>query len=249
MRTGDGALQDSVVLVSGAGSGLGEATARAFARAGCAVACVDVNGPAAERVSCELATGGSESIALPCDVADAPAVFRTVEQAVQWRGRLDVVVNCAAIDYTLSVDELTVEQWDRVIAINLRGPFLVAKAALPAMRRQRSGHVVNIASTAALRAWPNCSVYHASKFGILGFSRALGVETRADNIRVTTIIPGGMKTHFFDRFREQGIPMPDEHNLQDPANVAEAILFAVRVPRESSLQELILTPLNETSWP
>jgi NAD(P)-dependent dehydrogenase (short-subunit alcohol dehydrogenase family) len=245
----DDGLRGNVALVTGAGSGLGEATARAFARAGCGVVCVDVNRGAVERISRDLADCGGRSMALTCDVADADAVFRTVEAAAGWQGRLDIAVNCAAIDYTLSVDELTVEQWDRVIAINLRGPFLVAKAALPTMRRQGSGHIVNIASTAALRGWANCSVYHASKYGILGFGRGFGVEARTDGIRVTTVIPGGMRTHFFDRFREQGIPSPDEKNLQDPATVAEAILFAVRVPRESSLQELVLTPMNETSWP
>jgi short-subunit dehydrogenase len=83
----------------------------------------------------------------------------------------------------------------------------------------------------------------------VGFGRGLGVEGRPHGIRVTTVIPGGMRTHFFDRFIEQGIPMPDEENLQDPATVADAILYAVRVPRESALQELILTPINETSWP
>jgi len=160
-----------------------------------------------------------------------------------------VAVNCAAIDHTVSVDDMIVEQWDQVIAVNLRGPFLVAKAALPIMRRQRSGHIVNVASTAATRAWANAAAYHASKWGLVGFGRGLGVEGRGDNIRVTTIIPGGMRTHFFDRFADQGIPMPDERNLQDPANVAETIVFAVRMPPQSALQELIITPLTETSWP
>src|SRR5437763_9789127 len=245
----DDGLKGKVALGTGAGSGVGEATARAFARAGCAVACVDVNGHAVGCVSRELSSCGGESVALVCDVGDAEAVFGTVETVVEWYGRLDVAVNCAAIDHTLSVDELTVEQWDRVIAVNLRGPFLVAKAALPTMRRQRSGHIVNIASTAAVRAWANAAAYHASKWGLVGFSRALGVEGRSDGIRVTTIIPGGMRTHFFDRFVEQGIPMPDERNLQDPANVARVILCAVQLPAESALQEAIVTPLTETSWP
>jgi short-subunit dehydrogenase len=117
------------------------------------------------------------------------------------------------------------------------------------MRRQRSGHIVKIASTASTRAWANAAAYHASKWGLVGFGRALGVEGRPDNIRVTTIIPGGMRTHFFDRFVDQGIPMPDERNLQDPANVAEVIVFAVRMPVQSALQEVIVTPLTETSWP
>jgi NAD(P)-dependent dehydrogenase (short-subunit alcohol dehydrogenase family) len=242
------ALTGQVALITGAASGLGEATARAFAGAGCAVACVDVNGQAAEQVCRELAAA-HDAVALRCDVGDAEAVFRTVDAVVARFGRLDVVVNCAAIDYTVSVDKMTIEQWDRVIAVNLRGPFLLAKAALPVMRRQRAGHIVNIASTAATRAWANAAAYHASKWGLVGFSRGLGVEGRSDGIRVTTIIPGGMRTHFFDRFVEQGIPMPDERNLQDPANVAQVILFAVQLPPESALQEAIVTPLRETSWP
>lgn len=244
----DDALRGKVALITGAGSGLGEATARAFARAGCAVACLDLNQEAAGRVAGELA-GAGEGLALGCDVSDADAVFAAVEAVTGRFGRLDIAVNCAATDYVLPVDELTVAQWDRIIGVNLRGPFLVAKAALPAMRRQGSGHIVNIASTAATRAWGNASAYHASKWGLVGFSRGLGVEGRVDGIRVTTVIPGGMRTHFFDRFPEQGIPMPDERHLQDPANVAETILFAVCLPPESSLQEVIVTPLTETSWP
>jgi NAD(P)-dependent dehydrogenase (short-subunit alcohol dehydrogenase family) len=242
-------LQGRIVLVTGAGSGLGEATARAFAHAGCALACVDINQAAVERLCGELQACDCESLALPCDMGDADAVFQAVEATVQRFERLDVVVNCAAVDHTLSVDEMTVAQWDQVIGVNLRGPFLLAKAALPIMRRQRSGHIVNIASTAATRAWANAAAYHASKWGLVGFGRGLGVEGRPDNIRTTTIIPGGMRTHFFDRFAAQGIPMPDEANLQDPANVAETIVFAVCMPSQSVMQEVIVTPLNETSWP
>jgi NAD(P)-dependent dehydrogenase (short-subunit alcohol dehydrogenase family) len=182
-------------------------------------------------------------------VSNAEVVFSTVKMVGEQFGRLDIVVNCAAIDHTLSVAEMTVEQWDQVININLRGPFLFAKAALPLMRQQHEGHIINIASTAATRAWANAAAYHASKWGLVGFSRGFGVEGRADGIRVTTIIPGGMRTHFFDRFRDQGIPMPEEKNLQDPANVAAAIVFAAQVPAESAVQEVIITPMTETSWP
>jgi NAD(P)-dependent dehydrogenase (short-subunit alcohol dehydrogenase family) len=188
-------------------------------------------------------------MALVCDVSNAETVFRTVKTVGEQFGRLDIVVNCAAIDHTLSVNEMTVEQWDQVINVNLRGPFLFAKAALPLMQQQRSGHIINIASTAATRAWANAAAYHASKWGLVGFSRGLGVEGRPDGIRVTTIIPGGMRTHFFDRFHAQGIPMPEEKNLQDPANVAASIVFAAQVPPESAVQEVIITPVTETSWP
>src|SRR3712207_6211046 len=122
-------LVGKVALVTGAGSGLGEATARAFAGAGCTVACLDLHGAAVERLRRDLPPAGGGHLALECDVSDAAAVARAVDQVVERFGRLDVAVNCAGVDYTLSVDELTVEQWDRVIAVNLRGPFLVAKAA------------------------------------------------------------------------------------------------------------------------
>lgn len=241
-------LAGRVVLITGAGSGLGEATARAFARAGCSVACLDLRAAQAEQVAHAI-SGDAPALALPCDVGDAEAVEGAVQATAEHWGRLDVVVNCAAIDHVRSATEMTVAQWDQIIAVNLRGPFLVARAAMPIMQRQRGGDIVNIASTAATRAWANASAYHASKWGLVGLSRGLGVEGRPDNIRVTTVIPGGMRTHFFDRFPEQGIPMPDERNLQDPANVAEAILAAVAMPPGSAVQEIIVTPLNETSWP
>ena len=240
-------LEGKVVLVTGGGSGLGEATARAFACAGAKVAVVDLNGANAERVANDLA--GEGHVFYACDVSNADAVFSTVQSVVDKFGRLDVVVNSAAVDYVKPVVEMTVEQWDRVIGVNLRGPFLMAKAALPTMQKQKYGHIINVASTAAVRAWGSASAYHATKWGLRGFSRGLGVEGRPDNIRVTTIIPGGMATHFFDRFPEQGIPMPDERNLQDPANVASAIVFAVLMPQESVVQEVMVTPLTETSWP
>lgn len=242
-------LHGKVALVTGAGSGLGEATARAFARAGCAVACVDINKEAAGRVSNELEAQGSKSLAIRCNVGDASSVQDAVQLTLTQFGRLDILVNCAAIDHTLSVEEMSIEQWDQVIAVNLRGPFLFAKATLPLMRAQQSGHIINIASTAATRAWANAAAYHASKWGLRGFSRALGVEGRQHGIRVTTIIPGGMRTHFFDRFVDQGIPMPEEQNLQDPATVADAIVYAAMLPSESVLQEMIVTPVMETSWP
>lgn len=242
-------LRGKVVLVTGAGSGLGEATARAFAQEGCAVACVDVDRAAAERVSGTLAGQDTPSMAFACDVSDEARVFATVKAVAEKMGRLDIIVNDAAIDHTISIEEMTVPQWDKVIAVNLRGPFLFAKAAFPLLREQGGGHIVNIASTAATRAWANAAAYHASKWGVVGFSRALGVEGRPYGIRVTTVIPGGMKTHFFDRFAAQGIPMPDQENLQDPANVAQVIVFATKVPGDSALQEVIVTPVTETSWP
>lgn len=234
-------VERKVALVTGAASGLGKATADAFADAGYCVAALDLDG---SRIS------ASDKIQpFACDVCDAAAVEQAIGEVLERFGRIDAAVNCAGIDFTYWLDELTVEQFDRVIGVNLRGPFLVAKAVWPVMKRQGGGHIVNVASTAAVRAWSGASAYHASKFGVLGLSRGLGVEGRRDGIRVTTVIPGGMRTNFFDRFAEQGIPMPDPDSLQDPATVARSIVYAVEAPQGSVIQELVITPPDEPSWP
>ena len=242
-------LTGRVAVITGGGSGLGEATARVFAEAGFAVACLDLNQQNAARVAQVLADQDRQVIAIGCDVSDERSVAAAIERVAGEFGRIDVVINCAAVDYVASVHQMQIEQWDRVLDVNLRGPFLMAKAVWPHMQAQGGGHIVNIASTAATRAWGNAAAYHASKWGLVGFSRGLGVEGRDHGIKVTTVIPGGMRTHWFDSFPEQGIPLPDEAHLQDPRNVAEVILFAVQMPAQSSMQEVIVTPVTETSWP
>lgn len=236
-------LMDRVALVTGAGSGLGAATVQAFVDAGYTVAGLDLDATTIE------VAGQEGVVAYTCDVTDAQAVGDTVAVVRNAHGRIDVAVNCAGIDHTYWLEELTIEQFDQIIDVNLRGPFLIAKAVWPIMREQGGGHIVNIASTAAVRAWSGASAYHASKFGVLGLGRALSVEGRRDGIAVLTVIPGGMRTGFFERFKVQGIPLPDPEQLQDPADVARAIVFAVGMPPSSVIQELVITPPDEPSWP
>jgi NAD(P)-dependent dehydrogenase (short-subunit alcohol dehydrogenase family) len=141
-------------------------------------------------------TGAGYTRALRLDVSRWDEVQQTVDKAVAAYGQLDIVVNNAGTDVTVSVEELSVEDWERIIATNLSGPFLMSKAALPVMKRQGGGHIVNVASTAAKRAWPNASAYHASKWGLLGLSHALHTEARRYNIKVTAMVCGGMRTPF-----------------------------------------------------
>ncbi len=241
----DQSLKGKAALITGGGSGLGEATARLLAEDGAAVAVVDVNGENAERVASSLRVGGSNAIHLAVDVSDPEQVSRAVESTVGEFGRLDYVINAAGTDFVLPITEMTVEQWDRVLGVNLKAAFLFAKAVLPVMQRQGGGHIVNVASTAAKRAWANASAYHASKWGLVGFTRGLGVEGRPYGVKATVLVPGGMRTHFFDRLD----PPPDPANLQDPKNVARVILFVLSQPEECAVQEVIVTPLTETSWP
>jgi len=138
-----------------------------------------------------------------------------------------------------------VADWDRILAVNLRGPFLMSKLALGVMRPRKRGHIVNIVSTAAKRAWANASAYHASKWGLLGLSHALHVEARPHNVKVTAVVAGGMRTPFLlDRF-----PDLDPAVLQDPANVAETVRFVLTQPEETVIPEVLVLPMRETSWP
>ena len=242
-------LTGQVAIITGAGSGLGEATSHALADAGAVAVCVDLRGDSAERVATEICTQGTRAIALAADICREDQVQAICDRVAGDYGRIDILVNNAAIDHTVSVEEMSVAQWDQVIAVNLRGPFLLSKAVLPIMKRQRRGHIVNVASTAAKRAWGQAAAYHASKWGLVGFTRGLGVEGRPHNIKASVVVPGGMRTHFFDRFAGTDIPLPSPDKLQDPREVAELITFIVTRPDGSVIQEAIMTPLLETSWP
>jgi NAD(P)-dependent dehydrogenase (short-subunit alcohol dehydrogenase family) len=239
------ALRDRVVLVTGGGSGLGAAICRELAAEGAIVIAADLRPEGAEEVARGINDRGGKAIALTADVGEAAEAEGLVVSALEQFGSLDVLVNNAGTDVTLPLEALSIEQWDRVLSTNLRGPFLLAKAVLPAMQRQGSGHIVNITSTAARRAWPNASAYHASKWGLLGFSHALHAELRPHGIKVTAIIVGGMKTPFLlDRF-----PDIDVGTLQDPANVARAVRFVICQPTETVIPEIMVLPMRETSWP
>jgi NAD(P)-dependent dehydrogenase (short-subunit alcohol dehydrogenase family) len=182
---------------------------------------------------------------LRLDVTDEEAAGRAIEQIIAEHEHLDILVNNAGVDVTTSVEDLSLADWDRILAVNLRGPFLMSKLALTAMRRQGRGHIVNIVSTAAKRAWANASAYHASKWGLLGLSHALHVEARPHNIKVTAVVAGGMRTPFLlDRF-----PDLDPRVLQDPANVAETVRFVLMQPDETVIPEVLVLPMRESSWP
>lgn len=238
-------LEGRVALVTGGGSGLGEAICETLSTAGASVIVADIRREAAERVAGSLRDKGLSASPASIDVTDERAVERAVREAVDEHGRLDIAVNDAAIDVTVSIEELSVEQWDRVLATNLRGPFLVSKAVFPVMRQQGGGAIVNIVSTAAKRAWANASAYHASKWGLLGLSHALHVEGREHGVRVTAVIAGGMRTPFLlDRF-----PDIDRDVLQDPANVAATVRFVLNQPEGTVIPEVTVLPMRETSWP
>ena len=234
-----------VVLVTGGGSGLGEAICRTLGAAGMTVVAADVRGEQAERVAAAVRADGGKASARALDVTDARQADDVVREVAAELGGLDALVNNAGTDRTAALEELAVADWDRVVGVNLRGPFLMARAAFPLLRARGRGHIVNIVSTAAKRAWANAAAYHASKWGLLGLSHALHVEGRAVGIKVTAVIAGGMRTPFLlDRF-----PDLDPTALQDPMNVAATVRFVLTQPDETVVPEITVLPMRETSWP
>lgn len=238
-------LAGKVALVTGGGRGLGEAICHTLAVAGATTIVADIREALAEQVVEAIQVGGGQAMALRLDVSDAEQAEHVIGQVFEQYGRLDVLVNNAGVDVTLPVEELSVDDWDRIIAVNLRGPFVMSKYAWPVMRQQGHGHIVNIVSTAAKRAWANASAYHASKWGLLGLSHAFHVEARQCNVKVTAVVSGGMRTPFLlERF-----PDIDPDVLQDPRNVAETIRFILTQPEETVISEILVLPMRETSWP
>jgi NAD(P)-dependent dehydrogenase (short-subunit alcohol dehydrogenase family) len=238
-------LEKKCALITGGGGGLGSAICRELARGGASVVVADLDPSKAKAVADGIQSAGGVASALKVDITKEQEVTAAVDAAQRAFGRLDILVNNAAIDFTVPIDELTVAEWDAVLRVNLRAPFLFSQLAARIMKAQGGGQIVNIASTAAKRTWPNASAYHASKWGLLGLSHALHAELRPFRIKVSAVVAGGMRTPFLlDRF-----PDIDPSVLQDPANVAATVRFLLTLPEETVIPEVTVIPMRESSWP
>lgn len=238
-------LKDKVIVVTGGGQGLGACICHSLSAAGAVSIPVDIALNKVERLVKEIKTAGNRSHGFLMDVSDEKNVDHVLKQVIKEYGKIDAVINNAGVDVTKSVEELSFEEWDKVIDVNLKGPFVVSKLAFQYLSQNGGGHIVNIASTAAKRTWANASAYHASKWGLLGLSHALHVEARKKNIKVTALIAGGMQTPFIlERF-----PDVDPGLLQDPKNVADTVKYILCQPKETVIPEIMVIPMTETSWP
>jgi len=238
-------LEGKVVLVTGGAQGLGKEITTTLAEAGATVVIGDIQAEKAEQLKSELTQAGQKVAFKRLDLSDANSVEQVINEIKQEYGSFDVLINNAGIDFTKPVTELSVSEWDAALNVNLRGPFLTSKFGLVVMGEQKSGYIINIISTAALRAWTEASVYHASKWGLRGFTQALFTEARKVGVRVTGLIAGGMRTPFLlDRF-----PDINPEVLQDPKNVAVQIKNLLLNNTDTVVPELMVIPFMETSWP
>ena len=227
-------LHDLPVIVTGGASGLGAAVAGRLVADGAAVTVLDRRAPRGAIPAVEV------------DLADGRATEEAVTQVAKQGDGLWAVVTCAGVDVPGRLEDVDAEVWERTVAVNLLGTAAVVRAALPWLRAAH-GRVVTVASTLGHRAVSDATAYCASKFGVVGFTRALTAELRGE-VGVTMLTPGGMQTAFFDE-REERYKPPADLELCDPAHVADAVAFALTRPTGCEVRELVFTPSNESSWP
>ncbi len=229
---GDVAQKLKRVIVSGGASGLGRA----------AVERIDAAG--GRGFSFDVREAGADSVTV--DVSDRACVERELDRFVERYGPPTAVVTCAGIDACGPFGQVAAAAWEHVIAVNLLGTAALVRAALPHLE-QHGGHIVTVASTLGVRAVSDATAYCASKFGVIGFSRSLAAELQG-RVGVTCLIPGGMHTNFFEGRTEQYRP-PADWKANQPADVANAIVYALTQPNGCEIREMVVCPSNESSWP
>jgi 3-oxoacyl-[acyl-carrier protein] reductase len=230
------ALDGRVALVTGASRGVGAAVARAFADGGARVGLLS-------RAGDDLGLPGAIGVA--CDVADRAQVFAAVQQVVDAFGSMDLAVANAGVGMYGPFLELEPEHLEAMIDVNLKGTLYTAAATLPHLIESGAGDFVSLASVAGLRGFPGEAVYNASKFGQLGFTRALDHELRERGVRATNICPGGIATDFATGTgRDEG----STEGMMTPEDVADTVVYAVTRPRSWRVMTMSYRPMIEASW-
>lgn len=229
-------LAGKAAIITGAGHGIGRATALRFAQEGAAVLVADLDGPAAQDAAQAIVAAGGRASAATIDVAQPADCQRMAEQAEQAFGRIDILVNNAAAFLYGHVETASVEDWQRVLAVNVIGPSQGVRAVLPALRRAGGGAIVNVASVSAFIAQPRFVPYNSSKAALLQMTRCLAMDLAVDNVRVNTVCPGAIRTRATDNhIRKMGMDPAAAYDqfaadavlkrMGRPEEIAAAVLF------------------------
>jgi 3-oxoacyl-[acyl-carrier protein] reductase len=233
--------QPQTALVTGATEGIGRAIALALAGAGYRVGVCARTGSKVKAVVEELRALGAESTGRRADVSDPADVQELVSQVERDLGPVDVLVNNAGIMRFRPIAELTLDDWDATMAINVRGLFIMTQAVLPGMRQRRRGAIVNIASLAGKNGFVGGAAYTASKHAVLGFAKSLMLEVRKDDIRVITICPGSVDTRLL---QQEPAMYGTDRKIMAPEDVADVVLASLALPARALVSELDLRPTN-----
>jgi NAD(P)-dependent dehydrogenase (short-subunit alcohol dehydrogenase family) len=226
-------FEGKVSVITGAGSGIGRATALAFAREGASVAVADILEQDSQETACMIMDLGGHALAITCDVARNDDVRRALDETVKTFGRLDFAFNNAGIEYAFKpAAEITEEEWDRIIDIDLRGVFLCMKHEIPLMLKQGGGAIVNTSSGAGVKGFKGGAAYVAAKHGVVGLTKAAALDYAQSNIRINAVCPGIIDTSMMQRFtggtpegRQTVIAQEPVGRMGTPDEIAAAVVW------------------------
>ncbi len=241
-------IEGKVIVITGASSGLGEAAARHLAAQGAAVALGARRAERIDAIANELNADGGKAIAIPTDVTQYDQVKRLVDSAVQAFGRIDVMINNAGLMPQSPIGRLKIDDWNRMIDVNIKGVLYGIAAALPYMKEQKSGHIINVSSVAGHKVRPATAVYGATKHAVRALSEGLRQEVKPWNIRTTIISPGAVDTELPESVTEPDIAenVRKIYEQAIPADsFARAVAFAISQPEEVDINEILFRPTSQ----
>jgi NAD(P)-dependent dehydrogenase (short-subunit alcohol dehydrogenase family) len=233
-------IENRVAVVTGAGQGIGCAIAHKLAASGIHVVLAGRTRSKLDRVAAELRAAGQTSTVAQLDVTEAEQVHQLKRQIEGAFAQVDILVNCAGEAFVATLEKTREADWDRLLAVNLKGPFLMTQALLPLVRKSQNASIVNIASKVALKGYHPVTAYSAAKTGLLGFSRALAAELREDEIRVVAICPGPVDTPM----RWEATPDFDRKVVIDAESVAATVWHVVQLPRGVTMSEVLIESVH-----
>lgn len=239
-------IQGKVVVITGASSGLGAATARRLAQAGASVVLGARREERLQFLVDEIQGDGGKALAVKTDVTDAAQVQHLVDAAIQEYGQVDVVLNNAGLMPLAPLERLKTDEWDQMIDVNFKGTLNGIAAALPHMKERKSGQIINVSSVYGHKVGPGAAVYCATKFAVRALSEGLRQEVKPYNIRTTVISPGAVKTELLDHISEKDVAEATREHVKDigiePDAFARMVAFAISQPDDVDVNEVVFRP-------
>ena len=239
-------IKNKVVVITGASSGLGEATAKHLSNLGVTVVLGARRTNRIEKLAKEIQASGGKALAIATDVTQRDQVKNLVDTAVEKFGRVDVLLNNAGIMPLSPIDRLNVDEWDKMIDVNIKGVLNGIAAVLPHMKSQKSGHIINTASVAGHKIFSGSTVYSATKFAVRALSEGLRMEVKPYNIRTTIVSPGAVKTELLEHITESDVQQANKDYVGEvgisPDSFARVVAFAISQPEDMDINEVIFRP-------
>ena len=242
-------IASKVIVITGASSGMGAAAARHLAAKGASVVLGARRVDRIEAIAADITKAGGKATAVATDVTKREDVRKLVDAAVETYGRIDVLINNAGVMPLSPLERLKVDEWDRMIDVNLKGVLYGIAAALPHMKEQKAGHIINLSSVAGHKLFGGSAVYSATKFGVRALSEGLRQEVKPYNIRTTIVSPGAVKTELLDHISETDVQQSNRDYVGQvgvPADsFARVVAFAISQPDELDINEILFRPTSQ----